>query len=570
MPGFFISTLNGNSEPLDNFYNNNKSIKECIENKSYSIKRNTLNKFLDDKIFSEDNRYIVIIEGVVLNKVELINKYGKRNFFDTIVHQIDRGIDDFFKEFKGSFSGAVYKKGINEWIIFTNHIGDNQVFYYSDKGNFIIGNEVNYIVDTLNNHNIKYRLDEQAVYATLTFSFQIDNKTYIKEIEKLENGCYLKISKGKLVKIPYYQLTNDKYDLKNLNEDELIEQIDMKFRKAITLEYNKDLEYGYTHFAELSGGLDSRMNVWVASDLGYKNILALSYSKSGYFDARIAEQVSTDLNINWIFKSLDSPEMIYDIEEIVKMNFGLDGYFNVTKSNTSYKHLNINNIGLCHTGQLGGAILGSYLKNNNGNTFNKFKYGYSNKLANQLKFDKSVQYENEEMFAMNVRGFRGILNSHSVRRNYFETVSPFLDIDMLEFCLSIPIELRKNRTIYKKWILKKYPKAAEYKWEKTGAKMSLNSYTELMHKIRRRGWQKLSSLIGLETKAKADSMNPYQYWYENSIQIRDFMDEYFNQFSNHPKISAELKNDINKLYHNGTALEKSQVLTALATIKIYF
>ena len=39
-------------------------------------------------------------------------------------------------------------------------------------------------------------------------------------------------------------------------------------------------------------------------------------------------------------------------------------------------------------------------------------------------------------------------------------------------CYDIPVEMRMNHNLYKKWIIKKYPKAADFKWEKIDDKIT--------------------------------------------------------------------------------------------------
>lgn len=56
-------------------------------------------------------------------------------------------------------------------------------------------------------------------------------------------------------------------------------------------------------------------------------------------------------------------------------------------------------------------------------------------------------------------------------------------LDFLEFALPIPYELRKNHYIYKKWILKKYPDAAEFEWEKIKVKINAPSIKIKGHEL---------------------------------------------------------------------------------------
>ena len=86
MPGFFISNIMGITVP-DNEYQS-RCIKQEIVNDKYIIQRNTLNKYLDDKLFFENEEVVVILEGVILNKVELCQKYDDDNFSSTVLNRI--------------------------------------------------------------------------------------------------------------------------------------------------------------------------------------------------------------------------------------------------------------------------------------------------------------------------------------------------------------------------------------------------------------------------------------------------------------------------------------------------
>jgi hypothetical protein len=56
--------------------------KKCF--KSAWIKRFVLNKFIGDKIFHEDESVFICTDGVILNAVELRDKYQASNNFDLL------------------------------------------------------------------------------------------------------------------------------------------------------------------------------------------------------------------------------------------------------------------------------------------------------------------------------------------------------------------------------------------------------------------------------------------------------------------------------------------------------
>ena len=529
---------------------------------------------MDDKVFQQDDNCIVITEGIILNSAALMKQYEKHNMFDTVVAMYKTNGDDFFKDFRGSFSGAIYLKSENKWIIYTNHIGDKQVFYYIDSEgkNYAVGSEVNYLVDWLKKMGIRYRMDEKAIYFLLTYGFMGDNSTLIGEIKKLQAGTYLVIKNGGYTVKTYHRFRYNKYDLSALKENEIIEGLDQRFKDAVRLEFDKDQEYGYRHFGELSGGLDSRMTLWVANELGYRDITAASYSKAGYADESIAQQIACQCGFKWIFKSLDDAKMMLDIDKITKMSFGLDYYLGMAHSNSLYECLNLDNVGLCHTGQLGDAILGGSLA----------FYPYPEKefdihMANSEMLLSRVdrthlkQYDWLELYCLYVRGFWGALNSHAMRQNYFEIVSPFLDVDLMEYCLSIPLSMRFKHKIYKKWIIEKHPGAARFQWETIHAKITDSRLkVEVLH-VFRRGPAKLAEMLGIKSDLTLPkSMNPYDFWYLHKPEIRKFMDSYFENNIGDCCAGKQLLEDMKVMYIHGNAIEKAQVLSAIAALKFYF
>ena len=134
MPGFMISNLN-KYVALNN-YENSRCFSERMCYESWKIQRNTLNKFMDDKIFHESENYIIVLEGVIYNKIELIEKYNQKTWIDTVIKMINSDNILFFNEFDGPFSGAVYYKDSKKWNIFTGPLGEKAIFYYLFTASF--------------------------------------------------------------------------------------------------------------------------------------------------------------------------------------------------------------------------------------------------------------------------------------------------------------------------------------------------------------------------------------------------------------------------------------------------
>lgn len=156
-----------------------------------------------------------------------------------------------------------YDKKNDRWLIYTNHFGEKQIFYLKLPDRVVFASELPWIMKYIKNNGVSYSIDEIGAYFLLTYSYMLEDYTIIKEIKKLPAGCYIKIEDGNFKILRYFKIDN------TLTEDEMIENIDRLFKNAVKLEFEKNKQYKYKHIASLSGGLDSRMTVWVAHELGY-------------------------------------------------------------------------------------------------------------------------------------------------------------------------------------------------------------------------------------------------------------------------------------------------------------
>lgn len=569
MPGFFISNMPVDIE-LKNIYSHN-----CRHNSlqygTYTIKRNTLNKFMDDKVFYEDTEHIIITEGVILNKITLMQQYQKDSFADTIIAMSAANRETFYKEFRGSFSGAIYYKADDEWIVYTNHIGDHAVFYFYDGNNFIAGSQVNYLLDVLREIGVQLTLEEKAVWNMLTFAFMEADETYAKEIRRLRGGTYLKIKVNDCRTAEYHRFSKNAYDLSQKVNDEIIDLLDDKFRAAIRLEYEKDLEYGNEHLTDLSGGLDSRMNSWVACELGYQPLQHITYCQANYQDELIAKKIADHWKNELLVKPLDDAVFMYDVDSIVSMNYGLSLYSGITGGKRMLASLNMDRYGVEHTGMLGDVVIGTFYQSIADQKKCSPDGMYSCRLKSKISKRFHDTFDEHELYLLYTRGFQGAACTHLIRQNYTEVCSPFLDVDFLEFCLSIPLEYRLQHKLYKQWIIKKYPAAAKFKWEKIGTVITEANWFVYLRKVFRKGPLKLLSLLHIKFKHfEKNGMNPMEYWYLTNAEMNEYMDKYFSDSLQQSLLSDEIKNEISSYYESGTVIEKTQAITALAALKYYF
>lgn len=557
MIGFYISNYINNIK-LEYEYKGDNYIYRNFG--KYNVQSLVLDRYINDKIFFENDDYVIMTDGVILNSKELCKSKHISTLEQYIIQELDSGNLQFYQRFRGSFSGAFYIKKENKLYAYVDHIGDRPVFIYKNNDKYICTSALPAIVNTLKLNNEKVLLNEDAMYNLLTYGHMEDTETPINEVVRLRAGHYAVIETDKVITEQYYMLDNTK--LIDASEDEIIDMIDTKFRNAVRMEYEKDIEYGYRHLSSLSGGLDARMSLWVARDLGYEHIQTCTFSQSGYLDEKIAEKMAAFLRCDYIFKSLDDADFMTNLDEIVKTSYGMSDSSSIMHALHMMEKLDYRNIGMLHTGQLGDVILGTYLHKEEDIKPYPFPIAYSYYLADKNKDKSFEKYKNLELFILYTRGFQGVLASQIMHSHYIEMISAFLDVDFLELCMSIPLKYRLNHRIYKKWILEKYPNAAKFQWEKIDGKITTpNIFLKVKH---------FSKLVYNKLRKELrNGMQPYDYWYNNYKDIKSYMDSYFDEGIKLKGMSDKLKTDMEDMYKSVSAREKIQVLTVLSIVKNY-
>jgi asparagine synthase (glutamine-hydrolysing) len=479
---------------------------------------------------------------------------------------------DLISQLRGDFSGVIYDKTEKTVKIFTNHIGSKPIYYFWDKPSrtLIFCSELKVVLNVMRDFGFRTQLSEIGAYCLLSFGYMLKDYTLCENVKKLPAGTVLtcNLNEGEISFDKYYQLKNTPY-IEDTREN-IIENLDQKFSDAVKKEYDKDIEYGYRHVATLSGGLDSRINVMKGEMLGYKNILAINLSQNNYLDELIAKNIASDHGYDFLFFSLDNGNFLKNIEKPVLANDGQIFFAGSAHLLAMLSLIDWDELGLLHTGQIGDLVLGSYLSDRQHFKVSDkiiFKTAYSSKLIDRIPkhiFEEMVQqYESDEMFAFYERCVNGVFNGNFMTYHYTEFSSPFLYLDFLEYAMRIHPRLRYKERIYLDWIQIKVPDAAEYIWEKTGLPIAAGEWRVFLSNVVKHIKRKI---CGTSPK---DSMNPFDHWFETNPELRNVFQTYFKSHISLLDDYQTLKSDARIMFEKGNTIEKSQVLTLLAAIKLF-
>ena len=521
-----------------------------------------------DSFKTESDDGSIFLQGILLNKAEIIKNYKVDNFEKYLSKEIIKDII-ILKELRGSYYGYFNDVKNKKLYIFNDHLGTKNIYYYHKSDELIITTKYNNFLQD------KMRLNGNRAKMLLSYGYMIDDNTILEGVKKLLPGSILSVDYTSLYSplvesVNYFRFSDDKI---NISSEDAIEKLDELFKVAVRRQFEKDKEHNKKHLVALSGGLDSRMTVWVAHSMGYTEQINFTFSQSDYLDETIAKKIATDLKHEWIFKFLDNGNFLYSVDEITDISGGNVLYYGLAHSNSFLKLLNFDELGILHSGQLGDVIIGSFIKNFDSDQLNSLGAAYSELGLKLYSYQKSYKsFEEREIDLMYQRAINGANSGLMLINSYTETFSPFYDIDFMEFCISLPIKMRMNHNLYKKWILQKYPDAANYVWETT--KRKINTREPRFNILGRKIYLsdlKDSFLRKLHLKkvpiATKNNMNPLQYWYETNFHMRYFIDQYYLDNIDLLNYDEELKDITIKLFEEGSAVEKNQVLSLLSILK---
>ncbi len=563
-----------------NIYSHEKNfIDKTILNESFAIRQFTNPKFPDDKVFEQDEDFVIGIEGVILNLQQLRKKTDTFNSFDIIKKLYIENGEMFIRDLKGDFSGFIFDKQKNRWFIFTNPTNSKSIFYLDAADYFIFASELKDISYLMSDLSIKKNLNIPAAYMLLAYGYMLADYTLVDDVKRLQTGNLLSFDGNDVSSTEYFYFGNIPQN--SDTKEQIIEKMDTLFSNAVRLEFEKDKEYGYSHYATLSGGLDSRMTILIANKLGYKDQLNFTFSQSNYLDEIIAKEITNDYHHGFLFYSLNNGNHLKAIDQTIYYSDGLVTYRALSHTLKMLETMNHDQYGLVHTGMLGDAVIGSYLSKPYPIPASMSMGAFSKKTISEITTlypeitgvmeDIIKKYPTEELFKLYGRGFLGILAGNANFDIYSQVSSPFLDLDFLMYCYSIPEKYKYNyrSNIYLDWIAAKHPDFNKYRWEKTGMPpLKSNSYSKYFNaNYYRRMSLKFFDLL---SKKENSGMNPFDYWLSNNTELAKYIDEYFTQhiylLNDYPK----LRKDCEHIFKTGSANDKFPLLTLLAAIKLHF
>jgi len=207
-------------------------------------------------MFSSDKRYAILLNGEIFNYIELREELKSKGYLfrsgsDTEVllsSYIEWG-ESCLDKFNGMFAFAILDTLTNNLFAARDRFGIKPFYYYFDQHQFLFASDIPPILKILNH---KREPDKSIIFDYLAFNrTNHSEKTFFKDIQKLQHGHTLSVKSGKININCWYSLYNMLSEHKSFvfNEKEFLKELE----SSINLRLRSDVPVGTC----LSGGLDS-------------------------------------------------------------------------------------------------------------------------------------------------------------------------------------------------------------------------------------------------------------------------------------------------------------------------
>lgn len=543
---------------------------EEIKGESFLVLRNVTKKFQADKILEHHEGIALVTEGVILNRTEIEEKNEKALSRSLIEHYKNGTLSNAMKELRGSFSGIIVDVETQKVTVFLDQLATKTLFYYQFKDGVVIASEVRSIANFCKMNGLPISLSMVGAYSMLTYGYMYLNNTLVKEIKRLREGSIYCFRKDEINVERYHEFSSIDEAKAEISDDVAIDEINTLFRRGLGLAIDKNKEYKYLDPIPLSAGMDCRMTAFVYHDLQDNPALNFTYSETGEYDFSVPSRMAHDLGNKWLFKSLDHGLDLYNIDESVKIADGLVYYAWPAQLMDFLRYANTREWGIIHTGVLGDVVIDSFVKVG---ASRKYKLGdgaFSIKLIDKLKKYVPEPVFDYEHGMLSNRGINGACLGYSLTfRHFTEDISPFLFIDLFDYCLSLPLNKRQRHRLYYAWVRKYYPEALEYKHNGISPKGKIEvSLKGKTYRIRA-----IPDILKNKIRKKLNpnyGMNPLDGWYSENKKLKMTMDNYFYTNVRCLERWNELYSDVNDLYTTGNTKEKIQAISLVGSIKMFF
>lgn len=431
---------------------------------------------------SGDERWQVLLDGEVLNLRDLAAQHriavgkpsaGQSDLCAALIGS--RGLS-VVEQFNGAFVLVVWDNQERRLHLITDRLGVRPLFIRRTSQGVVFASELKGILATQEKDQL---MDPVAIYEQLVYGVHFRGRTWLEGSERLPPATVLTLSKSGISSSCYWKYKY-RYRAKHFSQDEYALRFAVLLDRAVERCMRGSKRIGIF----LSGGYDSR-SVAASIRSHHLPIVAFTFGEPESRDMQIAPVLARRLGLTHVPLPPQRPYLYPNAAAVVWRTEGLISFANATS--VQFHDLMSKDVDIFLTGFLG-EFSGSH-------TWPALLMARSRKAiitAIHSRFvapriDRARAVMRPEMFARAheeaherfMRSFEDIDNdipmdvadawnftflqpggtfqTPSVDRHRLEMRAPHLDLDLVEFLMTIPPSARIEQRVYKRMIASAYP-----------------------------------------------------------------------------------------------------------------
>ena len=513
--------------------------------------------------------FFMVFNGEIYNFIELKKKLIKEGIifntksdtevlFKLIIH---KGIKETLRVIQGMFSFVFYDVKKNKIYGARDHFGQKPFYFHKSNKKFLASTNIRPILENIKNKNLNPESLKQYLCSTGIIPV---NNTFFSGISTLPAGNYITIYRDKCEIKKYFKpidmFHKKKYsEFNDMDEKSLIKILDHKIKKAVERHLISDTKIGVT----CSGGIDSALILKYANEID-KGIFTLTNTSKGIeVLSKIVPKILKKNNISKkrsYFIKQNKNNYVGTLSKLIHNNLFPARWGGGPPMNNLCSHAKKKNIKVILSGDGIDEYFSGY-KSFYQSLYNNNKYGLHSILLLNKKFvikkniigkfynkiiDSKKIISKKIAFIKDKKERRIITNTfldtefflqsctlpHADEysmNNSVEIRNPFLDLDLIEFCLNLPGKFKiskkskfGNKFMIRKLVIKKYGKFIDKKKEGTrnyskyisNKKFWNFNKFEILKTIKinkNPHYKEIFKLISLEILLRATLSNNYNY-----------------------------------------------------------
>ena len=206
---------------------------------------------------SRDGRYVLSYNGEVFNFQELRREleaagyaFSSRTDSEVVLHAFEHWGAACLNRFNGMFAFAIWDRVARSLFLARDRYGVKPMYYAQSGGAFVFGSEVKAILEA----GVTRSLDVEALLEYFTFQNYLTDRTLFAGVRLMPPGTYLTIGAGdSSAALTRYWDWDFQEPATPCDEREYGEELDRLFGQAVRRQLVSDVDLG----CYLSGGIDS-------------------------------------------------------------------------------------------------------------------------------------------------------------------------------------------------------------------------------------------------------------------------------------------------------------------------